>query len=130
MDDPYITMEEYIQLEEEKARRHGHTFNWETATYGKVRYHEDIDYFKDFETDFPAIVYEDALTPNPVVSLEPMSCGNSDAFTTHKLAHKRNMEDHTEQISGEFLVLILLFFVLNAKLYNEVVVYFKWEEEN
>ncbi|GJX86248.1 hypothetical protein Tco_0337022 [Tanacetum coccineum] len=28
--------------------------------------------------------------------------------TTHDLAHKRNMEDHTEQIPGEFLVLILL----------------------
>ncbi|GJU29927.1 hypothetical protein Tco_1173516 [Tanacetum coccineum] len=26
-----------IQLEEEKARRRGHEFNWETATYGKVR---------------------------------------------------------------------------------------------
>ncbi|GJW56099.1 hypothetical protein Tco_0102830 [Tanacetum coccineum] len=33
MDDPNITMEEYIKLEEEKARRHGRTFNWQTATY-------------------------------------------------------------------------------------------------
>ncbi|GJZ28065.1 hypothetical protein Tco_0572712 [Tanacetum coccineum] len=45
--------------------------NWETATYGKVRYFEDIDYFKDFETDFPAIVYKDALTSEPGVSSEP-----------------------------------------------------------
>ncbi|GKC90543.1 hypothetical protein Tco_1151192 [Tanacetum coccineum] len=35
------------------------------------------------------------------------SCWNTDAFTTHDLAHKRNMEDHTEQIPGEFLLLIL-----------------------
>ncbi|GKF03219.1 hypothetical protein Tco_0030142, partial [Tanacetum coccineum] len=58
-------------LEAEKARRHGQTFNSETATYGKVRYFEDIDYFKDFETKFPAIVYKDGLTSIPEVSSEP-----------------------------------------------------------
>ncbi|GJW01371.1 hypothetical protein Tco_1556622, partial [Tanacetum coccineum] len=47
-------------------------FNWETATYGKVRYFEDIDYFKDFENEFPAIVYEDALTYESEDSSEPM----------------------------------------------------------
>ncbi|GJS57090.1 hypothetical protein Tco_0651874 [Tanacetum coccineum] len=56
MDDPNITMEEYIWLEEEKARRHGRNFNWETATYGKVGYFDDFDYFKDFENEFPTIV--------------------------------------------------------------------------
>ncbi|GJS99649.1 hypothetical protein Tco_0820819 [Tanacetum coccineum] len=35
MDDPDITIEEYIQLEAEKACRRGQEFNWETATYGK-----------------------------------------------------------------------------------------------
>nr|GEY54061.1 hypothetical protein [Tanacetum cinerariifolium] len=50
------------KLEAEKARRCGQEFNWKTNTYGKVRYFKDIDYFKDFETDFPAIVYKDALT--------------------------------------------------------------------
>ncbi|GJZ97325.1 hypothetical protein Tco_0669778, partial [Tanacetum coccineum] len=33
MDDPNITMEEYIRLEEEKARRRGKVYNWENATY-------------------------------------------------------------------------------------------------
>nr|GEU41993.1 hypothetical protein [Tanacetum cinerariifolium] len=72
MDDPNITIKEYIKLEAEKSCRHGQTFNWETATYGKVRYYEDIDYFKDFETNFLAIVYKDALTPNHTISSEPM----------------------------------------------------------
>ncbi|GJU60229.1 hypothetical protein Tco_1237995 [Tanacetum coccineum] len=36
MDDPNITMEEYIRLEEEKDRRSGRVYNWETATYGKI----------------------------------------------------------------------------------------------
>ncbi|GJW31032.1 hypothetical protein Tco_0047907 [Tanacetum coccineum] len=33
MDDPNITMEEYIKLQAKKAQRHGRTFNWETTTY-------------------------------------------------------------------------------------------------
>ncbi|GKD48658.1 hypothetical protein Tco_1277634 [Tanacetum coccineum] len=36
MDDPNITMEEYIRLEEEKARKHGKVFNWKTAKYGRI----------------------------------------------------------------------------------------------
>ncbi|GKG19749.1 hypothetical protein Tco_0376848, partial [Tanacetum coccineum] len=36
MDDPNITMEEYIRLEEEKSRRCGKVYNWETATYGRI----------------------------------------------------------------------------------------------
>ncbi|GKC70617.1 hypothetical protein Tco_1116500, partial [Tanacetum coccineum] len=65
MDDPNITMEEYIRLEEEKARRRGQNFDWKSATYGKVKYFEDIDYFRDFETEFPAIVFNDILISKP-----------------------------------------------------------------
>ncbi|GJY37835.1 calcium-binding mitochondrial carrier protein SCaMC-1-like protein [Tanacetum coccineum] len=36
MDDPNITMEECIRLEEEKARRRGKVYNWESATYGYI----------------------------------------------------------------------------------------------
>ncbi|GKA04922.1 hypothetical protein Tco_0684042 [Tanacetum coccineum] len=70
MDEPNITMEEYIQLMADKARGRDQTFNWETATYGEV-YCEDLDSFKDVETDFPAIVYNDASTSNQNVSSEP-----------------------------------------------------------
>nr|GEU52550.1 hypothetical protein [Tanacetum cinerariifolium] len=68
MEDPNITMEEYILLEEEKAHRCGQKFNWETATYGKVMYFEDINYFKDFENQFLPNVYIVALTSKPEVS--------------------------------------------------------------
>nr|GEV67091.1 hypothetical protein [Tanacetum cinerariifolium] len=71
MDDPNITMVEYIQIEEEKACRHVQKFNWEAATYGKVRYLEDIDYFKYFKNQFPDIVYNNALTSEAKVSSEP-----------------------------------------------------------
>ncbi|GKD84127.1 hypothetical protein Tco_1350966, partial [Tanacetum coccineum] len=69
IDDPNITMEEYMRLEEEKARRRGQVYNWETSTYGKICY---FDYFKDFEKEFPAIAYNDAFpsdfSPEPTVS--------------------------------------------------------------
>ncbi|GKC30013.1 hypothetical protein Tco_1037307, partial [Tanacetum coccineum] len=67
MEDPNITMEEYIRLQAKKARRRGQTFNWETTTYGKV-YCDNLDFFIDFEADFPAIVYNDALPSNENVS--------------------------------------------------------------
>ncbi|GKD08286.1 hypothetical protein Tco_1187971 [Tanacetum coccineum] len=70
MDDPNITMEEYIQLMNDKARGRDQMFNWETAMYGKV-YCEDLDSFIEFETDFPAIVYNDASSSNQNVSSEP-----------------------------------------------------------
>ncbi|GKB24222.1 hypothetical protein Tco_0863623 [Tanacetum coccineum] len=70
MDDPNITMEEYIQLIADKTRRCGQTFNCETATYDKV-YCDDLDSFTDFETDFLAIIYNDASTSNQNVSSEP-----------------------------------------------------------
>ncbi|GJZ36076.1 hypothetical protein Tco_0581893 [Tanacetum coccineum] len=121
MDDPNITMKEYIRLEEEKARRRGKVFNWETATYEyrlseyddentrnlrqefnfykiisvnnlktdlendndkvnmplvpspklAVSYFDDLDYFKDFEKEFPAIVYNDAQTSKLNFLTEP-----------------------------------------------------------
>ncbi|GKB99859.1 hypothetical protein Tco_0985996 [Tanacetum coccineum] len=61
MDDPNMTMEEYIKLEEEKARRRGRVFNWKTATYGKIRVNDDLYDLRYVETEFPAIVIDDAF---------------------------------------------------------------------
>nr|GEU50385.1 hypothetical protein [Tanacetum cinerariifolium] len=38
----------------------------------KVSYFDDLDYFKDFENEFPAIVYKDALTSKLDSSTEPV----------------------------------------------------------
>ncbi|GJZ51715.1 hypothetical protein Tco_0606230 [Tanacetum coccineum] len=62
MDDPNITMEEYIRLEEEKAHRRGKVYNWETATHGKIWYDEDVHDLRFVETEFPAMVFNDTLT--------------------------------------------------------------------
>ncbi|GJY57568.1 hypothetical protein Tco_0456683 [Tanacetum coccineum] len=90
MDDPNITMEEYIRLEEEKARKHGKVFNWETAKYDSENDNEkvnmpslpapepmvgcfdDLDFFNDFENEFSAIVYNNALTSKLYFITEPI----------------------------------------------------------
>ncbi|GJX90202.1 hypothetical protein Tco_0343528 [Tanacetum coccineum] len=61
MDNPNITMEEYIRLEEEKARRHGKVYNWETAKYGKIWYYEDIDDLRSIETEFQICLYDKVI---------------------------------------------------------------------
>ncbi|GKC59661.1 hypothetical protein Tco_1087259 [Tanacetum coccineum] len=134
MDDPNITMEEYIRFEEEKARRHAIVFNDTlmseptissfnneidfrisfdesddedyTVIYDKksfsykinsvddlkidsendndkvnmpsflspeptVSYFDDLDFLKDFENKFPAIVYNDDLTSKSDFLTEP-----------------------------------------------------------
>ncbi|GJR05425.1 hypothetical protein Tco_0528409 [Tanacetum coccineum] len=73
MDNPNITMEEYIRLQEEKALSRGEMFNWQTATYGKMEYCEDKDdCFTNFETKFPAIVLDNTLTSDAALSCGPM----------------------------------------------------------
>ncbi|GKE56145.1 hypothetical protein Tco_1495330, partial [Tanacetum coccineum] len=71
IDDLNITIEEYIRLEKEKSRRRGKVYNWENATYGKIWYDEDVHDLRSVETEFPAIVYNDALTSKIALSCEP-----------------------------------------------------------
>ncbi|GKE57510.1 hypothetical protein Tco_1496695 [Tanacetum coccineum] len=52
MDDPNITMEEYIRLEEEKARRLGKVFNWETAKYETLSCEPTVSSLYNNEIDF------------------------------------------------------------------------------
>nr|GFB46847.1 hypothetical protein [Tanacetum cinerariifolium] len=72
MDDANITIEEYIRLEEERARKRGKVYNWETATYGKIWDNDDIHDLRSIETEFPAIVFNDTLTSEASLSYEPM----------------------------------------------------------
>ncbi|GJT81156.1 hypothetical protein Tco_1055498 [Tanacetum coccineum] len=71
MDDLNITIEEYIRLEEEKARKRGIIFNWETAKYGRIRYDEDNHDLRSVENEFPAIAFNDSLTSGETLSCEP-----------------------------------------------------------
>ncbi|GJV00982.1 hypothetical protein Tco_1330252 [Tanacetum coccineum] len=71
LDNPNITMEEYIRLEEEKVRRRSKVYNWETTTYGKIWDNEDVHDLRSVETEFPAISFNDTLTSEETLSCEP-----------------------------------------------------------
>nr|GEX01844.1 hypothetical protein [Tanacetum cinerariifolium] len=64
-------MEEYIKLEEEKTHKCGKMYNWETTTYVKIWYDEYVHDRRSVETEFPAIVFNDALTSEVTPSCEP-----------------------------------------------------------
>ncbi|GKA48225.1 hypothetical protein Tco_0741183 [Tanacetum coccineum] len=64
-------MEEYIRLEEEKARRRSQVYNLETAIYGKIWCNEDVHDLRSIETEFPAIIFDDAFTSEVTLSYEP-----------------------------------------------------------
>ncbi|GJR75346.1 hypothetical protein Tco_0087711 [Tanacetum coccineum] len=86
----------YIELEAKKARRRGQTFNWKTATYGKVGYFDDFDYLKDFENEFSAIVYNDALTSRPKISSEPTISPRNDNQIDFRISFdESDDEDYT-----------------------------------
>ncbi|GJS39308.1 hypothetical protein Tco_0564351 [Tanacetum coccineum] len=105
MDDPNITMEEYIKLEKEKARRHGRTFNWQTATFEKVIYPEDKDdCFTDFETKFPAIVFDNTLTSDTALMCAPtVSPPNENMIDFRLSLDESDDEDYTDSENDEIL---------------------------
>ncbi|GJX23568.1 hypothetical protein Tco_0228013 [Tanacetum coccineum] len=71
MDNPNITIDEYIPIEEEKGCRCGKVYSWETATYGKIWDNEDVYDLKSVETEFPSIAFNDTLTSEATLSCEP-----------------------------------------------------------
>ncbi|GKA02991.1 hypothetical protein Tco_0675772 [Tanacetum coccineum] len=96
MDDLNITIEEYIRLKEEKARKHGQVFNWETAKYGKIWYNEDVHDLRSVETEFPSIVFNDNLTSNETLSCEPtVSSLNDNEINFRILFDESDDEDYT-----------------------------------
>nr|GEX91813.1 hypothetical protein [Tanacetum cinerariifolium] len=94
MDDPNITMEEYIMLEEEKACRRGKMYNWKIATYGKILYDEDVHDLRSFETKFPAIVYNDVFTYEVTLSREPTISPLNDKIDFRISFSESNDEDY------------------------------------
>ncbi|GKB33961.1 hypothetical protein Tco_0873362 [Tanacetum coccineum] len=76
MDDPNITMEEYIRLEEEKARRR-------------------VDKIS-IETEFPAIVFDDAFTSKVTLSCEATVSPPNDNKIDFRISFdKSDDEDYT-----------------------------------
>ncbi|GKB47291.1 hypothetical protein Tco_0898044 [Tanacetum coccineum] len=97
MDDQIYHMEEYIRLEEEKAQRHGRTFNWQTATYGKMEYYEDEDDNDMIELpkSQPKKTYNKYLKCEMVMVKVPRYMSRLDAYD-EPIVHLNVMEDEAE----------------------------------
>ncbi|GJY64872.1 hypothetical protein Tco_0466332, partial [Tanacetum coccineum] len=94
MDDPNITMEEYIRLEEEKSQKHGKVFNWETAKYGKIWYDDDIHDLRSVETEFPAIAFNEEVS-SETLSYEPTVSSLNDEIDFKISFDDSDDEDYT-----------------------------------
>ncbi|GJV39062.1 hypothetical protein Tco_1417502 [Tanacetum coccineum] len=95
MDDPNITMEEYIRLEEEKAQKHRKVFNWETAKYGKIWYDEDIHDLESVESEFPAIAFNDRVSSGETLSCKPTISSLNDEIDFRISFDDSDDEDYT-----------------------------------
>ncbi|GKB23915.1 hypothetical protein Tco_0863316 [Tanacetum coccineum] len=95
MDDPNITMKEYIRLEEEKAQKRGKVFNWETAKYGKIWYNEDIHDLRSVETEFRAIAFNDKVSSEKTFSCEPTVSSLNDEIDFRISFDDSDDEDYT-----------------------------------
>ncbi|GKD96489.1 hypothetical protein Tco_1380386, partial [Tanacetum coccineum] len=95
MDDPNITIEEYIRLEEERAHKRGKVFNWETDTYGKIWDNEDVHDHGSVETEFPAIVFNDTLTSEAPLSYEPTVNSLNNDEIDFRISFDGDDEDYT-----------------------------------
>ncbi|GJQ93428.1 hypothetical protein Tco_0004567 [Tanacetum coccineum] len=75
-------------------QRHGQTFNWQTATFEKVENYEDEDDCSiDFETEFPAIVFDNKLT---IIPSEPtVSPSNENEVDFRISLDESDDEDYT-----------------------------------
>ncbi|GKA38674.1 hypothetical protein Tco_0731225 [Tanacetum coccineum] len=100
MDNPKITMEEYIRLEEEKAQKRGKVFNWETIKYGKIWYDEEVHDLRSIETEFSAIVFNDNLTSDETLSCEPTVSSLNNNKTGFRISFdESDDEDYTPSVS-------------------------------
>nr|GEU96530.1 hypothetical protein [Tanacetum cinerariifolium] len=80
MDDPDITIEEYVQFETDRALRNGKVYNWKTATYDSFeptispRHIDDINlknetsYFENDDEEYNVISNND-LFPFNIISV-------------------------------------------------------------
>ncbi|GKC54149.1 hypothetical protein Tco_1076894 [Tanacetum coccineum] len=96
MDDPNITMEEYVRLGEEKARKRGKVFNWETAKYGQIWYDEDIHDLISVETEFPVIAFNDGVS-SKTLSCEPTVSSLNDEIDSRISFDDSDDEDYTSE---------------------------------
>ncbi|GKB72513.1 hypothetical protein Tco_0933925 [Tanacetum coccineum] len=115
MDDPNITIEEYIRLEEEKAKKCGKVFNWETAKYGRIWYDEDVHDLRSVETEFLAIIFNDNLTSNETLSCEPTVSSLNDNEIDFRISFEESDDEDYTVVYDENSFSYKIIYVNNLK---------------
>ncbi|GKF54191.1 hypothetical protein Tco_0161101, partial [Tanacetum coccineum] len=81
-------------LEEEKARKRRKVFNWDAAKYGKIWYDEDIHDLRSVKSEFPAIIFNNEVSPE-TLSCEPTVSSLNDEIDFRVLFDDSDDEDYT-----------------------------------
>ncbi|GJW40767.1 hypothetical protein Tco_0066612 [Tanacetum coccineum] len=115
MDDPNITMKEYIRLEKEKAGRRGKEYNWETVTYGKIWDNEDVYDLRSVETEFPTIVINDMLTSEAALSCEPTVSSLNNDYIDFRISFDESDDEDCTVIFDKKSFSYKIIFVNNLK---------------
>ncbi|GJS40826.1 hypothetical protein Tco_0565869, partial [Tanacetum coccineum] len=66
----------------------------------KVDYFDDLDYFKDFENEFPAIIYNDGLTSKSDIKIKPLV--SSERIDEFNLIDEASLFEYDEEIVSHF----------------------------
>ncbi|GJR47225.1 hypothetical protein Tco_1315328 [Tanacetum coccineum] len=89
--------------------------NIETATYGKIWYDEDVHDHGSFETEFPAIVFNDALTSEVALSCEPTISPLNDAKIDFRTSFDESDDEDYTVIYDENSFSYKIIYVNNLK---------------
>nr|GEU87888.1 reverse transcriptase domain-containing protein [Tanacetum cinerariifolium] len=110
-----LQFDESYKLEEEKARRNGKVYNWETATYGKIWYNKDVYDLRSVETEFPAIVFNETFTSDVTPSYEPTVYLFNDNKTEFRISLDESDDEDYTVIFDENLFSYKIVVVNNSK---------------
>ncbi|GJV73875.1 hypothetical protein Tco_1493870 [Tanacetum coccineum] len=120
MDNPNITIEEYIRLQDEKALSQNETFNWQTATYGKMEYCEDEDdCFTNFETKFLVTVLDNTLTSDATILYGPTVSPLDDNEFDFRISFDESDDEDYTIVYDENSFSYKIIFVNNLKMDSE-----------
>ncbi|GJX80642.1 hypothetical protein Tco_0328791 [Tanacetum coccineum] len=65
-----------------------------------VDYFDDLDYFKDFKNEFPAIIYNDGLTSKSDLEIKPLV--SSERIDEFNLIDEASLSEYNEEIVSRF----------------------------
>ncbi|GJZ91318.1 hypothetical protein Tco_0663245 [Tanacetum coccineum] len=74
--------------------------NMPTSPKPTVDYFDDLDYFKDFENEFPAIIYNDGLTSKSDLRTKPLVI--SECINEFNLIDETSLSEYDEEIISRF----------------------------